>query len=154
MHPFLFTFLIILKRVSSLYYIVSGQELTYKGHAGLGRPIPAPFCSTGGRSSYSRPGPAVPKAMPSPMGPLPSSTRPLPSYLFSSRDTTDQELIQPKKVRGTPTMYADLQFPTSSNFGSMKRKNWRERRAGGEADTAAEYARIKFNPSFAERAEL
>ena len=56
------------------------------------------------------------------------------------------ELIQPKKVRGTPTMYAHLQFPTSSNYGSMKRRRSRER----ETD----YVKIKFNPSRAERAEL
>ena len=43
-------------------------------------------------------------------------------------------------------MYADLQFPTSSNFGSMKRRRSRER----ETD----YVRIKFNPNVAERAEL
>ena len=92
---------------------ISGQEVTYKGHAGVGRPVPAPFCTS------------------------------TPSYLYSS--PRREELIQPKKVRGTPTMYADLQFPTSSNFGSMKRRS-RER----ETD----YVRIKFNPHVAERAEL
>ena len=56
------------------------------------------------------------------------------------------ELIKPRKVRGTPTMYADLQFPTSSNHGSMKRRRSRER----ETD----YVRIKFNPDRAEQAEL
>ena len=25
--------------------IYSGKELTYKGHAGVGRPVPAPYCS-------------------------------------------------------------------------------------------------------------
>ena len=89
---------------------ISGQEVTYKGHAGLGRPVPAPFSAA-------------------------------PSYLGAR----GEELIQPKKVRGTPTMYADLQFPTSSNFGSMKR-----RRGEREPD----YAKIRFNPSWAERADL
>ena len=58
----------------------------------------------------------------------------------------DDELIQPKKVRGTPTMYADLQFPSSCNNGSMRRRDNRER------DT--QYVKVKFNPSRVERADL
>ena len=115
-------------KVSAIF--ISGQELTYKGHAGLGRPVPAPFCSTG----LGRPEAA----------PFSAPRQQTPSYLYSS--PRPEEQIQPRKVRGTPTMYADLQFPSSSNFGSMKRRSSRER----ETD----YVRIKFNPNLAERAEL
>ena len=78
----------------------------------------------------------------------------------------ESELIQPKKVVGTPTMYAHLQFPTSSNYGSMKRRrSWereserrrsQEREAGRRRSREREtdYVRIKFNPEGAERAEL
>ena len=70
-------------------------------------------------------------------------------------------LITPKKVRGTPTMYADLQFPKSSNFGDMKRGEQRNMRARIEAERDSflprhktEYGRVVFNPAFAERANL
>ena len=101
-----------------------GKELTYRGHAGLGRPIPAPFCMA----------------------------KPLPAQLLLNTPGSaagSDRLIQPKKVRGTPTMYADLQFPVSSNCGSMRR-----RIDGTGNDTNTEYVRIKFNPGRAERADL
>jgi hypothetical protein len=124
--------------------------VTYRGHAGLGRPIPAPFL----------------------LGPPPG---------LHEREGAEQ--IQPRKVRGTPTMYADLQFPSSSNFGSMKRRPGagrresetaavggrlpvdpmgnvilRSREAGGlrsvNKERETDYVRIRFNPNLAERVEL
>ena len=70
-------------------------------------------------------------------------------------DTPTSGLILPKKVRGTPTMYADLQFPKSSNSGDLKRRA----RLENEIDRflpkhKTEYGRIVFNPAFAERANL
>ena len=127
--------------------------MTYRGHAGLGRPVPAPFL----------------------LGP--------PSGLYGR----EADQIQPRKVRGTPTMYADLQFPSSSNFGSMKRRPngrrdpeagaaaiggqredvtgnviLRSRESGGghrlsppgNKERETDYVRIRFNPNLAERVEL
>ena len=87
----------------------------------------------------------------------------LPSnFLLSSlprqspiEDAPTSGLILPKKVRGTPTMYADLQFPKSSNSGDLKRRA----RLENEIDRflpkhKTEYGRIVFNPAFAERANL
>jgi hypothetical protein len=80
-------------------------------------------------------------------------------------------------------MYADLQFPSSSNFGSMKRRPGGRRESeaaatgvGPGVDTTGnvilrsreavhrlstsnkeretDYVRIRFNPSLAERVEL
>ena len=80
-----------------------------------------------------------------------------PYYYSRSDDDTPGAagLILPKKVRGTPTMYADLQFPKSSNSGDLKRKA----RLESERDKfipkhRTEYGRITFNPAFAERANL
>ena len=52
-------------------------------------------------------------------------------------------------------MYADLQFPKSSNSGDLKRRA----RLENEIDRflpkhKTEYGRIVFNPAFAERANL
>ena len=122
--------------------------MTYQGHAGVGRPVPSP---------QQRPGPGHP---PQPHRKTPqnvdtSHTRP------ESEDQRDgSNLIAPKKVRGTPTMYADLQFPKSSNSGDMKRggRNMRAR-IESERDRflprhKTEYGRIVFNPAFAERANV
>ena len=66
-----------------------------------------------------------------------------------------QELISPKKVRGTPTMYADLQFPKSSNSGDLKKRQQRlEEKDKFLPKHRTEYGRIVFNPAFAERANL
>ena len=103
--------------------------MTYQGHAGVGRPVPAPL--------YSSPHRKTPQ----------NSDRTLPA---SSED--DSKLISPKKVKGTPTMYADLQFPKSSNSGDMKRRALMAEREKFVPRT--EYGRIVFNPAFAERANL
>jgi hypothetical protein len=128
-----------------MFFDFLGKEVTYRGHAGLGRPVPSPFL----------------------LGPPPSQ------YV------RDEEQILPRKVRGTPTLYADLLFPSSSNFGSMKRRpvGRRDPAAGGqkEADMGnvilrsreaasqlsatnrereTDYVRIRFNPNLAERVEL
>ena len=49
-------------------------------------------------------------------------------------------------------MYADLQFPKSSNSGDMKRRALMAERERFVPKT--EYGRIVFNPAFAERANL
>jgi len=64
----------------------------------------------------------------------------------SGTDLGGGELIRPRRVFGVPTMYADLQFPRSSNFGSMKRK--------GETQPPPHYARIQFSPNRSEKADL
>jgi len=111
-----------------------GHEVTYQGHAGVGRPVPAPLGSLG----------------------LYSAPRKTPQNVDRPGQGGDKpDLILPKKVRGTPTMYADLQFPKSSNFGSMKRRSRdRDAKHPGQSKDTAEYAKIKFNPKQAERAEL
>jgi len=113
-----------------------GHEVTYQGHAGVGRPIPNPL---GSLALYSAP-------------------RKTPQNVDRPGQGEDQpDLILPKKVRGTPTMYADLQFPKSSNFGSMKRKGRAEQippRHQIHPKDNTEYAKIKFNPKLSERAEL
>ena len=119
-----------------LLFLVPGHEVTYQGHAGVGRPIPAPL---GSLALYSAP-------------------RKTPQNVDRLGQGEDQpDLILPKKVRGTPTMYADLQFPKSSNFGSMKRKgrgdSTQPRHLIHPKDTT-EYAKIKFSPKLSERAEL
>ena len=83
---------------------VAGQEVTYQGHAGLGRPVPAPLH-------------------------LPAKTPP--------NTDSQPQLIAPKKVRGTPTMYADLQFPKAANSGAMARR--------GAGPERADYASILYN---------
>ena len=105
--------------------------MTYQGHAGVGRPVPSPL--------YSSPHRKTPQ----------NSDRTLPA---SSED--DSKLISPKKVKGTPTMYADLQFPKSSNSGDMKRALRAEREKFVPRQNRTEYGRIVFNPAFAERANL
>ena len=113
---------------------LAGHEVTYQGHAGVGRPIPAPLGSLG----------------------LYSAPRKTPQNVDRPAPSEDQpDLILPKKVRGTPTMYADLQFPKSSNFGSMKRRNRdRDSKQPVQSKDTTEYAKIKFNPKQSERAEL
>ena len=69
-------------------------------------------------------------------------------------DRAPKGLISPKKVRGTPTMYADLQFPKSSNSGDMKRRHQRLEEERFLPKHRTEYGRIVFNPAFAERANL
>ena len=53
-------------------------------------------------------------------------------------------------------MYADLQFPKSSNDGDMKRERARqaEREKFVPRQAKTEYGRIVFNPAYAERANL
>ena len=115
---------------------LAGHEVTYQGHAGVGRPIPAPL---GTLALYSAP-------------------RKTPQNVDRPGQGEDQpDLILPKKVRGTPTMYADLQFPKSSNFGSMKRRNRGDSthtRHAIQSKDSTEYAKIKFSPKQSERAEL
>ena len=110
--------------------------MTYQGHAGVGRPVPSPLYSS------------------------PHRKTPQNSDRLTASSEDDSKLISPKKVKGTPTMYADLQFPKSSNSGDMKRggRNMRAR-IESERDRflprhKTEYGRIVFNPAFAERANV
>jgi hypothetical protein len=130
-----------------LFFVFSGQEVTYRGHAGLGRPVPSPFLLGPPPGHYAR----------------------------------EEDQILPRKVRGTPTLYADLLFPSSSNFGSMKRRPAGRRdpaaagAGGGQVEAGnvilrsregashlsptnrereTDYVRIRFNPNLAERVEL
>ena len=123
--------------------------MTYQGHAGLGRPVPSP---------QHRPRPGPPQHGPPPPRKTPQNvdTRVLAG---DPAGVGEQQLIAPKKVRGTPTMYADLQFPSSSNAGDLKRGAGRARALDSERDKfipkhKTEYGRIVFNPAFAERANL
>ena len=118
--------------------VIAGSQLTYQGHAGIGRLVPV-----------------LPRELPGYTPPAPH----IPGYSTPSKtpqnvDTTDGEpqLILPKKIRGTPTIYADLQFPKSSNYGSMKRK-LRKTVVTPPAEKT-DYAKIKFSPKVAERADL
>ena len=156
---------------NNMFLLYLGQELTYKGHAGLGRPVPAPFF--GAKQHIATPVavaappyltsspkgdsliPTIPAsaqgafpASPPPPAPGTSRHHQGSTGLSPSPPPPGSQLIQPRKVRGTPTMYADLQFPTSSNNGSMKRRRLTSR----ERET--DYVRIKFNPARAEQAEL
>ena len=131
--------------------------MTYQGHAGVGRPVPSP---------QQRPGHshAPPQGRPPPPRKTPQNVdiRPVRSPGPEADDQRDGAgLIAPRKVRGTPTMYADLQFPMSSNSGDMKRGEQRNMRARIEAERDSflprhktEYGRVVFNPAFAERANL
>ena len=130
-------------------FICVGQEVTYQGHAGVGRPVPSP---------QHRPGP--PRTQPIRPSPPRKTPQNSDNRVVSvspdddgGRSPPGHGLIAPKKVRGTPTMYADLQFPKSSNSGDMKRRIESERdRFLPKHKT--EYGRIVFNPAFAERAHL
>ena len=129
-------------------FICVGQEVTYQGHAGMGRPVPSPQRRPGpSRSQQRRPSP--PRKTPQ------NSDNRGVSVLHDEEGLSPpgQGLIAPKKVRGTPTMYADLQFPKSSNSGDMKRRIESER-DGFLPKHRTEYGRIVFNPAFAERAHL
>ena len=127
--------------------------MTYQGHAGLGRPVPSP---------QHRPRPGPPQHGPPPPRKTPQNvdTRVLAGGgAGDAPGAGEQQLIAPKKVRGTPTMYADLQFPSSSNAGDLKRGAGRARALDSERDKfipkhKTEYGRIVFNPAFAERANL
>ena len=105
--------------------------MTYQGHAGVGRPVPSPLYSS------------------------PHRKTPQNSDRLAASSEDDSRLISPKKVKGTPTMYADLQFPKSSNSGDMKRRALlAEREKFVPRQNRTEYGRIVFNPAFAERANL
>ena len=108
--------------------------MTYQGHAGTGRPVPSPL--------YASPHRKTPQ----------NSDR---NLSIGSEDGS--KLITPKKVKGTPTMYADLQFPKSSNSGDLKRGEralQAEREKFVPRPARTEYGRIVFNPAYAERANL
>ena len=75
---------------------------------------------------------------------------------MNPEDAVKQDIILPRKIRGTPTMYADLQFPKSSNFGSMKRGDEQKLKQKHvvQSKNDPEYARIRFFPKTSEQAEL
>ena len=141
-------------------------------------------CCLGPGPPQQRPGHshAPPQGRPPPPRKTPQNVdiRPVRSPGPEADDQRDGAgLIAPRKVRGTPTMYADLQFPKSSNSGDMKRDmerdlkmkrdmdrdlkrgEQRNMRARIEAERDSflprhktEYGRVVFNPAFAERANL